>query len=78
MPEILRYRGDLADIDRDQMLGPDTAGRRLAIKTVDYDPGTDVTTVTLRGILPAEFRERIKPLVAEQLERERIRKVFEG
>lgn len=79
MTDILRFKGDLREtIDRDQMLGPDFGRRYLAIKSVDYDPATDRSTVTLRGILPDEFRTRIEPIVAEQRERARIAELFLG
>jgi hypothetical protein len=78
MSDVLHFRRDMRAVDFDQMIGPDFGKRYLGIKTVYYDAVTDVSTVTLRGILPAEFRERIKPLVAEQQARERIRKLFIG
>lgn len=65
MPEVLRYRGDIRPVDHGHMLGPDTAGRRLVITGVDYDPVGDMSTVTLRAVLPAEYRERVEPLVAQ-------------
>ena len=77
--EVLHYRGDLtATIDRDQMLGPDFGHRHLAIRSVNYDPATDISTVKLRGILPDEFREKIGPLVEMQHTREKIRRLFNG
>lgn len=79
MADYLHFRGNItATIDRDQMLGPDTGGRYLAIKAIDYDPATDVTTASLRAILPDEFRERVMKLAGGQSERERIRAVFNG
>jgi hypothetical protein len=78
MSDVLHFRRDMRAVDFDQMIGPDFGHRYLGIKAVDYDADTGVSTVTLRGILPAEFRERIKPLVAEQQARERIRKLFIG
>jgi hypothetical protein len=78
MPDILHFRRDMTNVDFDQMIGPDFGRRYLGIKHVDYDAETNVSTVTLRGILPAEFRGRIKPRVAEQQARERIRKLFIG
>jgi hypothetical protein len=79
MPDILHFKGDLREsIDFDQMIGPDFGRRYLGIKAVDFDADTGISTVTLRGILPTEFRKRIKPLVAEQQARERIRKLFIG
>ncbi len=62
----------------DQMVGPDLHGRHLAIKSCAYDADTGVATAELRAILPAEYRERIEPLVAAQRERQRIRGVFGG
>ena len=77
MPDVLHYRGDLtASIDRVQMIGPDFGKRWLGIRKVEYDPNTDVTTVTMRGILPDEYRERIGLMVTQAREQERIRKLF--
>jgi hypothetical protein len=78
MPDVLHFKRDMAAIDFDQMIGPDFGHRYLGIKAVDYDADAGVSTVTLRGILPAEFRERITPRVAEQQARERIRELFIG
>lgn len=76
MPEILRYRGDVRNVDWDHMLGPDVGHRYMTIKSVAYDADADISTATLRPILPDEFRERVLPLVEGQRERERIRRVF--
>lgn len=79
MPDRLRFPGDIrATYDREQMLGADLHGRYLMIKGVDYDEATNVSTATLRAVLPAEFRERVEPLVAQQRERQRIRELFNG
>jgi hypothetical protein len=78
MSDILHFKGDMRAIDFDQMIGPDFGRRYLSIKAVGFDADTGISTVTLRGILPAEFRERIKPRVAEQQARERIRELFIG
>jgi len=79
MPDILRYKGDLtASIDRDQMIGPDFGKRWLGIRKVEYHPDTGSTWVTLRGILPDEYRERLQPMVEQAREQERIRKLFNG
>lgn len=76
MTEHLRYRGDLRNVDRDQMIGPDFGRRYLAVKSVTYDPGTNVSTLEIRGIMPDEFRTRIEPIVAGQREYARIKKLF--
>lgn len=78
MPDILHIRGRHDGIDFDHMYGPDRDRRYLKIKTVTYDANTDITELRLRAILPADFREQIEPLIANQRERERIRKVFNG
>ena len=79
MPDVLHYKGDLtATIDLDQMIGPDFGKRWLGIRKVEYDPGTDVTTLTLRGILPDEYRERVLPMMEQAQAHERIRKLFNG
>jgi hypothetical protein len=52
--------------------------RYLAPRSVDYSPETGVSTLTLRAILPAEFRERVTALAEKERERERIRKLFNG
>lgn len=59
MPEQLHYPGNIANFDPDHMLGPDQFGRRLIIKSMSYDADTDVTTATLRAVLPDEYRERV-------------------
>lgn len=76
MPDILRYRGDVTNADRGHLLGPDVGRRYLTVRTVDYDPDTDISTATLHGVMPAEFSERIGPIVENQMQRERIRKLF--
>lgn len=77
MSDILRYRGDItATCDRDHMIGPDFGKRYLAVRSLAYDPVTDLTTATLRGILPDEFRERITVLMARQQEYDRIKVLF--
>lgn len=76
MAEVLHYRGDQRNFDPEWMLGPDMDRRRLVIKSMAYDPATDVSTATLRAVLPDEFREAVKPLVAQQQARSRIRSVF--
>lgn len=77
MPDRLRYPGDIrATYDREQMLGSDLHGRYLMIKEVNYDEVVDISTATLRAVLPAEFRERVAPLVEIQRERKRIRALF--
>jgi hypothetical protein len=58
------------------MLGPDFGGRRLRIASVDYDPETDVSTATLRGVLPDQFRELVEPLWRQAQEHQRIRELF--
>jgi len=79
MSDILHFRGDLADrIERGQMIGPDFGGRHLSVRSAKYDAGTDSTTVTLRGILPDEYRKRILERVDAQRERDRVREVFNG
>ena len=79
MPDLLRYKGDLtATIDRDQMIGPDFGKRWLGIRKVEYDPVANITTVTLRGILPDEYRERVGPRIEQARAHERIRKLFNG
>lgn len=59
MPEQLHYPGNITNFDPDHMLGPDQFGRRLIIKSMSYDADTDVTTATLRAVLPDEHRERV-------------------
>jgi len=77
MPDALHYKGDItASIDCDQMIGPDFGKRWLGIRTVEYDPATDIMTVTLRGILPDEYRERVGPMIEQAQAQERIRKLF--
>jgi hypothetical protein len=78
MPDVLHFRGFLDDFDPDHLIGPDFGGRWLRISHVEYDTGTDISTAVLRGVLPDDYRERVKPLVANQRERERIRKLFNG
>lgn len=79
MPDILRFAGDLrATYDPEQMLGADLHGRYLMIRMMDYDPATNVSTATLRAVLPQEFRQRVEPLVAGERERSRIRALFNG
>lgn len=78
MPEILHYRGDQTNYDPMLVLGPDRDGRRMKIVSAVYDPETDITTATLRAVMPAEFRER---LMAQQPKVEaynRIRALFRG
>jgi hypothetical protein len=78
MPDYLHFRHCMCDVDMDQMLGPDMDRRYLAPRSVDYSPETGVSTLTLRAILPAEFRERVTALAEKERERERIRKLFNG
>lgn len=59
MAEHLRYVGDRTDYDPDLILGPDRDGRRLRIVGVTYDRVTDVSTATLKAVMPQEFRDRL-------------------
>lgn len=77
MPDVLHFKGR-HDFDRDWLIGPDFGRRYLLPRKVEYNPETDISTITLRGIMPDELRERVTPLVAAQREHERIRKVFNG
>jgi hypothetical protein len=76
MTDLLRFKGDLTRADREQLIGPDFGRRWLAIRTVDYDPDTCVSTVTLRGVMPDEYRQRLQPLVAQAKEYARIKELF--
>jgi hypothetical protein len=76
MTDRLHFRGDLTNADRDQMIGPDFGRRWLAIRKIDYDPDTCVSTVTLRGVMPDEYRQRLQPLVAQAKEYARIKELF--
>lgn len=77
MSDILRYKGDITEsCDRDHMIGPDFGKRYLAVRSLAYDPATDLTTATLRGVLPPEFRERVTALMARQQEYDRVKAVF--
>lgn len=79
MPDRLRLNGDIRETyDREQMLGSDMHGRYLMIKSVAYEEATNISTATLRAVLPAEFRDRVAPLVDGQRERQRIRELFNG
>lgn len=79
MPDVLRYCGDItASCDREHMIGPDFGHRYLAVRSLSYDPATDLTTAALHGVLPPEFRERITVLMARQQEYERIKTLFTG
>lgn len=79
MTDVLRYRGDITQtIDRDHLIGPDFGQRYLLPRKVTYDRATDRTTVKLRGVMPQEFRDRVSILRDGQVERERIRQVFNG
>ena len=76
MSEILHFRGRIELDSLAHMLGPDVGHRYLAATSVAYDEATDISTVTLRAIMPDEYRERVMALVAGQQERERIRRVY--
>lgn len=80
MPDRLNFTRRMPLVDVDQILGPDRDRRYLRIHKVDVAPeGKDTehgTTLTLRGLPPTELNERIKPLIAKQVEKERIRKLF--
>lgn len=78
MPDILHFPRDRTNFDPDLMLGPDRDGRRLTIASAVYDVAANVTTATLRAVLPDRFRTLVEPLVAQQRERQRIREVFNG
>ncbi len=78
MTDVLHFKGDLTRADREQLIGPDFGRRWLAIRKVDYDPDTDVSTVTLRGVMPDEYRQRLEPQVAQAQEHARIRRLFNG
>lgn len=76
MAETLHYRGDHRVYDPDLILGPDIDHRRLRIVGAEYDPATDVTTMTLKAVMPQEFRERVKPMVEQAEARQRIKELF--
>lgn len=79
VPDILRYPSDItATCDREHMIGPDFGKRYLSVRSLSYDRATDVTTATLHGIMPDEFRERITVLMARQQEYARLKMLFNG
>jgi hypothetical protein len=78
MTDLLRFKGDLTRADRDQMIGPDFGRRWLAIRKIDYNPDTNVSTVTLRGVMPEEYRRRLQPQVLQAQEHARIKELFVG
>jgi hypothetical protein len=79
MPEVLHYRGDITEgLDYDHMIGPDFGKRWMSIKSAHYDAGTDITTVTLRAIMPEEFRVRIAPEIENMRKRSRTKALFGG
>jgi hypothetical protein len=78
MTDLLRFKGDLTRADRDQLIGPDFGRRWLAIRKIDYNPDTNVSTVTLRGVMPEEYRRRLQPQVLQAQEHARIKELFVG
>lgn len=72
MPNVLHFPRDMSAVDMGQMIGPDMHRRYLGIKSATG------STVTLYGIMPDEYRERVAVLVAKETERERIRALFNG
>ena len=78
MPEILRYAGDQTNYDPDLVLGPDRDGRRMKIVGAAYDEAADITTVTLRAVMPAEFRERLEAQQPKIIAYNTIRGLFRG
>lgn len=78
MPDVLHYRGNQVNYDDDWMLGPDMDKRRLKPVAAEYDSVSDITTITLKAIMPAEFRERVQPLIAQEVDRRRIAELFGG
>jgi hypothetical protein len=78
MTDLLRFKGDLTRADRDQLIGPDFGRRWLAIRKIDYNPDTNVSTVTLRGVMPDEYRQRLQPQVLQAQEHARIKELFVG
>lgn len=59
MADHLTYQGNRTDFDPKLVLGSDIHGAYYAIKSMDYDAETDVTTATMRIVLPAELNQRI-------------------
>ena len=57
MSDQLNYPGDCTAFDPDQILGPDIFGACYRPVAADYDPQTDVTTLTLVPIPPADLEE---------------------
>lgn len=78
MSEHLTYPGDLRGQDLTGIIGKDKNGRRVGARKVEYDPETDTTIVTLKGVTPAEYRELIEPLFIQARERERLKGFFGG
>ena len=76
MPETLRYRGDHTAFDPDLILGPDRDGRRMRITGATYDETTDVTTATLRAIMPRDFRDMLEAKRPMYQAYNRIRELF--
>lgn len=76
MSDHLNFNRVLLDVDLEQLLGPDTDRRYLRIHQVDYDLAKGTTRLTLRGVLPDEYKQRVMKLVPMQAARERIRKLF--
>lgn len=54
----LHYPGDCTNFDPDHIMGPDMYEGHWLPVSATYDPGTDLTTMTLRPVPPAELKER--------------------
>lgn len=67
MTDQLHYPGDQRGFDPDHILGPDVFGAHYRPAAADYDPATDVTTLTLVPIPPAELTERAQKRFTELL-----------
>lgn len=59
MPDQLHYRGDHRQFDPDHIMGPDQFGAYYRPTAAQYDPDTDMTTLHLQVVPPAELQQRM-------------------
>lgn len=76
MSDILNYAGDLTNVDPDWMMGPDWGGAYWLPVTGDYNPATNITTLTVRPVPPAELEKRAALLLHKGRQKGRIKQLF--
>jgi hypothetical protein len=72
------YPGDCSNVDRDELVGPNTMREHFRPATAVYDAGTDTTRVVFDLVAPDDVTEHVRRLRDKQRRRLQIAALFGG